>query len=97
MKTATLFRYAPQKIREFLQLTLRDDVTYLDMKEALLSHERIRKGYSQESILKQLSAGTSSGNDANEATPMEVDRVCDKGGKGKDKGKKGGDERKRMV
>ena len=39
LKTATLLRCAPQKIREFLQLTLRDDVTYLDMKEALLSHE----------------------------------------------------------
>ena len=80
-----------RRFREFLQLTLRDDVTYLDMKEALLSHERITKGYSQESILKQLSAGKSSGNDAKEATPMEVDRVYHKGGKGKDKGKKGED------
>ena len=57
LKTATLLRCAPQKIREFLQLTLRDDVTYMDMKEALLSHERITKGYSQEAILKQLSSG----------------------------------------
>ena len=79
-----------KKIREFLQLTLRGDVTYLDMKEALLSHE-ITKGYSQKSILKQLSARTSSGNDANEATPMEVDRVYHKEGKRKDKGKKGED------
>ena len=54
LKTATLLRCAPQKIREFLQLTFRDDVTYLDMKEALLSHERITKGYSQESIINYL-------------------------------------------
>eukprot|EP00434_Breviolum_minutum_P043737 symbB.v1.2.039002.t1/scaffold6288.1/size30759/2 len=90
LKTATLLRCAPQKIREFLQLTLRDDVTYMDMKEALLSHERITKGYSQEAILKQLSAGTHSGQETSDATPMEVDRVYEKG-KGKDKGKKGGD------
>ena len=90
LKTATLLRCAPQKIREFLQLTLRDDVTYMDMKEALLSHERITKGYSQEAILKQLSAGANSGHDASEATPMEVDRVFEKG-KGEEKGKKGGD------
>ena len=90
LKTATLLRCAPQKIREFLQLTLRDDVTYMDMKEALLSHERITKGYSQEAILKQLSAGTHSGQETSDATPMEVDRVYEKG-KGKEKGKKGGD------
>ena len=90
LKTATLLRCAPQKIREFLQLTLRDDVTYMDMKEALLSHERITKGYSQETILKQLSAGANSGHDTSEATPMEIDRVYEKG-KGKEKGKKGGD------
>ena len=90
LKTATLLRCAPQKIREFLQLTLRDDVTYMDMKEALLSHERITKGYSQEAILKQISSGANSGQDASEATPMEIDRVYEKG-KGKEKGKKGGD------
>eukprot|EP00434_Breviolum_minutum_P029143 symbB.v1.2.025779.t1/scaffold2336.1/size96545/4 len=87
LKTATLLRCAPQKIREFLQLTLRDDVTYMDMKEALLSHERITKGYSQEAILKQLSAGANSGHDTSDATPMEVDRVFEKG-KGKEQGKK---------
>ena len=90
LKTATLLRCAPQKIREFLQLTLRDDVTYTDMKESLLSHERITKGYSQEAILKQLSAGANSGQETSEATPMEIDRVYEKG-KGKEKGKKGGD------
>ena len=52
LKTATLLRCAPQKIREFLQLT----------------------------------AGANSGHDTSEATPMQVDRVFEKG-----KGKKGGD------
>ena len=93
LKTATLLRFAPQKIREYLHLTLCDDATYLDMKEALLSRERLTKGYSQESILKQLSTSGNSGHDGSEPTPMEVDRVIDKGGKGKHegKGKKGGD------
>ena len=50
-----------------------------------------RKDIVKKVILKQLSAGTSSGNDANEATPMAVDRIYHKGGKGKDKGKKGED------
>ena len=62
----------------------------MDMKEALLAHERVTKGFSQETILKQITAGANSGHDASEATPMEVDRVFEKG-KGKDKGKKGGD------
>ena len=94
LKTATLLRCAPQKTREFLQLTLRDVVTYLDMKEALLSHERTAKGNSQESTLKQLSTSVVEILDMMEVgLLMEVDRVFDKGGKGKQKGKgkKGGD------
>ena len=93
MKTASLLRCAPQKIRAFLQLTLRDDVTYLDVKEALFSHERISKGFSEESILKELPTSGTSGHDGSGPTFMEIDRVYGKGGKGKQKGKgkKGGD------
>ena len=85
LKTATLIRCAPQKLREHLQLSLSDRSTYADVREALLAYERTSKSFSQEQILKQLEiqdpgrASTDNG-----LAPMEVDRVQDKGkGKGK--------------
>ena len=54
LKTATLIRCAPQKLREHLQLSLSDRSTYADVREALFADERTSKSFSQEQILKQL-------------------------------------------
>ena len=92
LKAATILRCSPQRIREYLQLSLREDSSYADIREAVLAHERVTKGFSSESILKQIqNAG-----DPDTSAPMEVDRIY-KGGKdhkGKG-GKKGGDHKGR--
>ena len=80
LMTATLLRCAPNKIRDHLQLSLREDSTYADVREAMLSYERVTRGYSQ----------TLTADHSTDAVPMEVDRVKGdgKGGKGdSDKGK----------
>ena len=90
LMTATLLRCAPTKIRDHLQLSLREDSSYADVREAMLSYERVTRGYTQEQIMKTLTSDHST-----DATlPMEVDRVKGdyKGGKGdhgkgKDKGR----------
>ena len=85
LKAATILRCSPQRIREYLQLSLKEDSTYADIREAVLAHERVTKGFSTEQILKQVQ--TSGEHDT--SAPMEVDRIC-KGGKDhKGKGKKG--------
>ena len=83
LRSATLIRCAPQKLRDHLQLSLTDKSTYADVREALLSYERASKSYSQEQILKHLELKDGDSRDG--PTPMEVDRV--EKGKGKHKGK----------
>ena len=53
LKAATILRCSPQRIREYLQLSLKEDSSYADIREAVLAHERVTKGFSSESILKQ--------------------------------------------
>ena len=84
LKAATLIRCSPARLREHLQLSLSDVSTYADVREALLSYERVSRSFSQEQIYKQLQV-----DDKNDGpTPMEVDRVEYKG-KGKGKKNKG--------
>ena len=89
LKAATILRCSPARVREYLQLSLKEESTYSDIHEALLAYERVTKGYTSEQLLKQVQSNPDS-----EATPMEVDRIY-KGGKdsGKNKGKKGGKDR----
>ena len=79
LKAATLIRCSESRLREHLQLTVKEDTTYAQIREALLSHEQVSKTWSQETIMKPL-------------TLMEIDRIEEKGkGKGTYKGKyKGG-------
>ena len=85
LKAATILRCSPQRIREYLQLSLKEESTYADIREAVLAHERVTKGFPTEQILKQVQ--TSGEHDT--SAPMEVDRIF-KGGKDhKGKGKKG--------
>ena len=88
LKAATILRCGPRRIREYLQLSLKEDSSYADIREAVLAHERVTKGFSSESILKQIQ--TSGEQDT--LAPMEVDRIY-KGGKdhkGKGRGAFGG-------
>ena len=85
LKAATILRCSPQRIREYLQLSLKEDLSYADIREAVLAHERVTKGFSAEHILKQVQAP----GDPDTSAPMEIDRIY-KGGKEQEgKGKKG--------
>ena len=89
LKAAITLRCSPARVREYLQLSLKEESTYSDIREALLAYERATKGYTSEQLLKQVQSTPDS-----EATPMEVDRIY-KGGKdsGKNKGQKGSKDR----
>ena len=56
LKAATILRSSPQRMREYLQLSLKEDSTYADIREAVLAYERVTKGFSAEQILKQVQA-----------------------------------------
>ena len=68
-----------------MQLSLKEDSTYADIREAVLAHERVTKGFSTEQILKQVQ--TSGEHDT--SAPMEVDRIFKGGKDNKGKDKKG--------
>ena len=90
LKSATLIRCCHAKVREYLQLTVTDSTTYGDIREAILSHDRASKVWSQETVLRSLTQGPAEQR-TDGPIPMEVDRVFMEKGKGKDKGKfKGG-------
>ena len=85
LKSATLIRCSESRLREHLQLTIKESTTYQEIREAVLSHEQASKTWSQESIMKSLNMKST---DAGGPAPMEIDRIEEKGkGKGKQKGK----------
>ena len=94
LKAATLLRCSEQRVREHLQLTISDSTTYQEIREALLSYEKVSKVWTPESVLKSLQTSQSSlakqlaspSIDTGGPQPMEVDRIESKG-KGYDKGK----------
>ncbi len=89
LKVATLMRCCNAKLREFLQLNIKDDATYAQVREHIMNYERVSKSWTQEQVLKAIQDPSKHEG----PTPMEIDRV-EKGykGKGKEKGKsnKGG-------
>ena len=91
LKSATLIRCAEASVRQHLQLTIKDSTTYQEIKDAILSHEKASKTWSQDSILKSVNINRPTDPlQSNGPMPMEVDRIEDKGkskGKGKFKGK----------
>ena len=90
LKSATLIRCCHAKVREYLQLTVTDSTTYGDIREAILSHDRASKVWSQETVLRSLTQGPAEQR-TDGPIPMEVDRIFMEKGKGKEKGKfKGG-------
>ena len=91
LKIATLIRCAESKLREHLTLTITESSSYQTVRETMLSHEQASKTWNQESILRSLTVKTDGGVPRTDGgpTPMEVDRIEDKG-KGKSKSKSKG-------
>ena len=88
LKSATLIRCSESRLREPLQLTIKESTTHQEIREAVLSHEHSSKTWSQESIMKSLNMKST---DTGGPAPMEIDRIEEKGkGKGKQKGKQKG-------
>ena len=88
LKSATLVRCSENRLREHLQLTIKDSRTYAEIPEAVFPHEQTSRTWSAETIMKSL---TLKPNDArDEAIPMDVDRMEKGKGKGKQKGKEKG-------
>ena len=87
LKVATLMRCCNSKLREFLQLNIKDSSTYLEVREHIMNYERVSKSWTQEQVLKALQDPLRP--DSGGPTPMEIDRVEVKG-KGKNKGKSKG-------
>ena len=85
LKAVTILRCSPQRIREYLQLSLKEDSTYADIREAVLAYERVTKGFSAEQIVKQVQAP----GDPDTSAPMEIDRIYKGGKEQKGKGTKG--------
>ena len=75
------------KLREFLQLNIKDSSTYLEVREHIMNYERVSKSWTQEQVLKALQDPLRP--DSRGPTPMEIDRVEVKG-KGKSKSKSKG-------
>ena len=87
LKVATLMGCCSSKLREFLQLNIKDSSTYLEVREHIMNYERVSKGWTQEQVLKALQDPLRP--DSGGPTPMEIDRVEVKG-KGKSKTKSKG-------
>ena len=89
LMSATLIRCCQPKLREQLQLSISEDSTCQEIRDKVLSFERVSKVWSTEQVLKHIQDTTSyTGGTTDGPTPMEVDRI-EKGGKGKGKNKKG--------
>ena len=89
LMSTTLIRCCQPKLREQLQLSISEDSTYQEIRDKVLSFERVSKVWSTEQVLKHIQDTTSyTGGTAEGPTSMEVDRI-EKGGKGKGKSKNG--------
>ena len=90
LMSATLIRCCQPKLREQLQLSINEESTYQEIRDKVLSFERVSKIWSTDQVLKHVQETPSyTGGAADGPTPMEVDRI-EKGGKGKQKGKNKG-------
>ena len=91
LKVATLMRCCNNKLREFLQLNIKESSTYLEVREHIMNYERVSKSWTQEQVLKAIQQDPARPDPGGPA-PMEIDRIEKGKGKSKNKGKeqKGG-------
>ena len=87
LMAATLIKCCQPRLREQIQLSITDTTSYVDIREKIISYERVSKAWTSDQVLKHVTEPYSSGS-ADGPVPMEVNRVESKGkGKGKNKGK----------
>ena len=84
----TLMRVLPSQIRAHLQVQLKEDSTYNDLRSKVLAYEIVSSTWSSQRVSIELGLNTTSASSSQGHDPMEVDRI--KGDfKGKGKGKHG--------
>ena len=89
LMSATLIRCCQPKLREQCS-SINEESTHQEIRDKVLSFERVSKIWSTEQVLKHVQDTPSyTGGAADGPAPMEVDRI-EKGGKGKQKGKNKG-------
>ena len=86
MKAATILRCSLRRAPKYLQLSLKEESTYSDIRAAIFACECVTRGYTAEQLLKQVQATP----EPDTSAPLEVDRIYKGGGKENYKGKKGG-------
>ncbi|CAE7357043.1 RE1, partial [Symbiodinium sp. KB8] len=91
----TLMRVLPSQIRAHLQVQLKEDSTYNDLRSKVLAYEIVSSTWSSQRVSIELGLNTTSASSSQGHDPMEVDRIKGdlKGDKGKGKhgwGKPGG-------
>ena len=72
-KKALVPRCCNAKLREFLQLNIKDASTYQEVKEHIMNYERVSKSWTQEQVLKATQDTPKF--DTGGPAPMDIDRV----------------------
>eukprot|EP00439_Symbiodinium_sp_Y106_P064923 s4869_g10.t1 len=94
LKIGTLLKGIPQNLKQHVMVDITDRTTYDELRTKLLQYERSNQTWSAENILGSLSVPDPTTHSSNKPyqgpTPMELDRIYYKKGKGeKGKGDKG--------
>ena len=86
IQLSVLVRCLPKHIQQHVQLQLKEDNTYNDVRSAVLGYENVTQNRSEKKIFTELGVVQSYGTSGGGPAPMEIDVVTWKG-KGKFKGK----------
>lgn len=86
LKAATLIRCSDARLREHLQLTVTEGITYSQLRQTILSYEKAAKSWTTEAVLKSLNPIAEPAS-SSYAGPQPNRVWVDKGGKQKGKGK----------
>ena len=85
----TLVRCLPKQIQNHIQLTMTESSTFEEVKEKVVSFERLSSTWAKERVYSELGMVTSYSNDAGGPAPMEINYVSKGKSKGKGKNKGG--------
>ena len=86
IQLSVLVRCLPKHIQQHVQLQLKEDSTYNDVRNAVLGYQNVTQNWSEKKIFTELGVVQSYGTSGGGPAPMEIDVVTWKG-KGKFKGK----------
>ena len=82
IQLSVLVRCLPKHIQQHVQLQLKEDSTYSDVRNAVLGYENVTQNWSEKKIFTELGVVQSYGTSGGGPAPMEIDVVTWKG-KGK--------------